>query len=570
MSRVYEAAETVRFAEGEREPATPAREGDSPTATRVRPDRWPYRVAVAVLLVGLLVSGALVWVSRTQYINNERRLLDLRARDVGSVLAVGLPNLQTPLASAAALADATNGDLRKFRAFVAPYVGPQPDHRFVSISLWRLSATERGPVAVVGVAPILGASASASATRAFFSHVAGTAKLTVIGLWPPRLSRLGYAFATSEPTSRFAAYGESILPANRRSRLEGNSAFSDLDYAIYLGKSENAPDLLVTSLAHPRIRGRQAKLTVPFGDTYLTLVVAPRQALAGTLPQRLPWIIAIVGTLLAIGAAGLTFRLIQRRGAAEQLAGRLELAVDENQQLYDEQRTIAQTLQHALLPEEMPRIRGGEASAQYAPGERGVDIGGDWYDVIPLDDRRLLVVVGDVSGRGLRAAATMASLRYAIHAYAAQDDPPATILAKLSNILSVADSGQIATVLCALIDVDSRLVAVASAGHLPPLLISDHSSEYIECEVGVPIGVQNDAPYAVKTVAAPPAATLVAFTDGLVERRNESLDSGLRRLQEAAAGEHAGLPELLTRIVTQLRRAPSEDDMAIVGFRWTD
>ena len=167
-------------------------------------------------------------------------------------------------------------------------------------------------------------------------------------------------------------------------------------------------------------------------------------------------------------------------------------------------------------------------------------------------------------------AATMASLRYAIHAYAAQDDPPATILAKLSNILSVADSGQIATVLCALIDVDSRLVAVASAGHLPPLLISDHSSEYIECEVGVPIGVQNDAPYAVKTVAAPPAATLVAFTDGLVERRNESLDSGLRRLQEAAAGEHAGLPELLTRIVTQLRRAPSEDDMAIVGFRWTD
>jgi serine phosphatase RsbU (regulator of sigma subunit) len=323
-------------------------------------------------------------------------------------------------------------------------------------------------------------------------------------------------------------------------------------------------------VTHPPIRGRQAKFTVPFGDTYLTLVIAPREALAGALPRQLPWITAVVGALLALGAAGLTVRLIERRTAAEQLADRLELAVDENQLLYAEQRTIAQTLQHALLPDDLPRIQGGEASARYEPGERGVEIGGDWYDVIPLDGRRLLIVVGDVSGRGLRAAATMASLRYAIHAYAAQGDPPATILTRLSKILSVADTGQLATVLCALVDVESRRVTVASAGHLPPLLIDGHSSEYIESEVGVPIGVQDGASYVSRTVAAPPSATLVAFTDGLVERRNESLDSGLRRVRAAASSEQLELPELLARIVTELRYAPSEDDMAIVGFRWTE
>ena len=115
----------------------------------------------------------------------------------------------------------------------------------------------------------------------------------------------------------------------------------------------------------------------------------------------------------------------------------LERIAEENRRLYSEQRTIAQTLQHALLPEALPKIQGVETGARYEAGVEGVDIGGDWYDLIALDDHRLLLVVGDVSGRGVRAAATMASLRYAIHAYAAQNDPPATILTKLSKLVNV-------------------------------------------------------------------------------------------------------------------------------------
>ncbi len=452
--------------------------------------------------------------------------------------------------------------------FVAPYVGTAAGDQFVSVSLWRIGATQRGPIAVVGTPPAL--SAASPEAHTLFGRAAHTPKLSVIGLLQSARPRLGYAFTTPESTSRFAAYGERTLPANRRSRLQSNSAFSDLDYAIYLGRPQRPRDLLVTSVRHPPIRGRQAKERVPFGNTVLTLVVAPREALAGTFPQRLPWIIVIVGVVLTLGAAAMTVRLIQRRRAAEDLAGRLERAVGENQRLYAEQRDIAQTLQHALLPDELPQIGGAEASARFEPGDQGVEIGGDWYDVIPLAERRLLVVVGDVTGRGLRAAATMASLRYAIHAYAAQSDSPATILTNLSKLLSVTASGQLATVLCVLVDVDARLLTITSAGHLPPLLISGDHGEYIESEIGLPVGVEAGATYTSTTVAAPPAATFIAFTDGLVERRGESLDRGLARLRDAATGNHAGLPELLSKLVTQLHHGRAEDDTAIVGLRWSD
>ena len=183
----------------------------------------------------------------------------------------------------------------------------------------------------------------------------------------------------------------------------------------------------------------------------------------------------------------------------------------------------------------MPKIHGVEASARYETGVKGVDVGGDWYDLIALDDRRLLLVVGDVSGRGLRAAATMAALRFAIHAYAAQNDPPDAILTKLSKLVNVRRSGQLATILCALVDVEAHRLTVTSAGHLPPLLISNGTGTFVQSEVGVPIGVRSGAKYTSTSIDTPPAATLLAFTDGLVERRGESIDAGLARLQRAAS-----------------------------------
>jgi serine phosphatase RsbU (regulator of sigma subunit) len=520
---------------------------------------------LATLAIGLAVTGTLALLSHAQYTRNEKRLLKLRVGDAAALLAVAVPGVQTPLASAAELADATGGDVQKFKRFIASYVGTSQGKQFASVSLWRLAAPQRGPVAVVGIAPALGRSAAA----AFFAQVVKRPELNVIGMLQSPTPRIGYAYATPGLHTGFVAYGETLLPANRRSRLQSTNQFAGLDYAIYLGAGERTQNLLVSSVAHPPLTGNTAAETIPFGTSAFTLAMSSRASLAGALPQALPWIIAIAGALLALAGAGVTFRLAQRRRDAERLATRLELTATENQQLYAEQRSIAQTLQHALLPDRLPQFPGVETSARYEAGEHGVDIGGDWYDVIDLEDGRLLLVVGDVSGRGLRAATTMALLRYAIHAYAAQQDDPAEILTKLSKLVSVADSGQLATILCALVDVGRRQISVTSAGHLPPLLLRNGDGHFVESDIGLPIGVDAGASYTSTTISAPPESTFVAFTDGLVEHRGEDLDQSLARLRQAATGRHGPLSELLRTLVTELQSGPAVDDIAIVGLRWT-
>jgi serine phosphatase RsbU (regulator of sigma subunit) len=555
----------------EAEPASGAEAAQHGGDAQARPrtgEAWPYWVAVAACVVGLIATGVLVWISASTYTSNENRLLSLRARDAGTLLTGALPTVQIPLASAAALADATDGDVAKFRSFIAPSVGPRGKGQFVSVSLWRLGAGAPKQLAIVGVAPVL-ASSPARLTN-FVAHAREGGKLRVMGLLDSPHPRLGYTFASPGLTGRYVAYAESALPANRQSRFQSSSSFADLDYALYLGRERTTANLLVTDLNTLPIGGRHASVSIPFGDTVLTFVVTPRRPLAGSFAQRLPWLVAIVGLLLSLGAAALTARLIDRRRHAERLARSLELIADENRRLYAEQRTIAQTLQHALLPERLPKVSGIETSARYETGDKGADIGGDWYDLIALDDRRLLLVVGDVSGHGVRAAATMASLRFAIHAYAAQNDPPDAILSKLSKLVNVGRSGQLATILCALVDVEAHRLTVTSAGHLPPLLISEGTGTFVQSEVGVPIGVRGSARYASTSIDTPPAATLLAFTDGLVERRGESIDAGLARLQRAASSNHVELDELVGRVVEELRRGGGDDDTAIAALRWLD
>lgn len=530
-----------------------------PKIAREGSARWPFWLPLGTLLIGLLLTALLALGAAAQFRSNENRLLRLRVRDAGSLLTAALPDLQSSLAAAAELAGATDGDVQKFRRNVAPLVGVGAGHQFVSVSLWRRSPAPRGPLTVVGVTPKL----DAQSAGAFFAAAAQSRRLGVIGLLQPPDPRLGFVFASPASTNGFLAYGETALPLNRRSRLESSSAFADLDYAIYLGASQRPGNLLVTSVSHLPLSGRRAAVTVPFGTNELTLVMSPREPLAGTLAQRLPWIIAIGGLLVSLGFSTIAGRLAIRRRHAELLAG-------ENRRLYAEQHNIAQTLQHALLPDKLPEIRGMQADARYEPGEQGVDVGGDWYDLIELDDRRVLLVVGDVSGRGLRAATTMAALRYAIRGYAAQDDPPATILSKLSNLISVRDDGQMATVLCACLDLRRREISLASAGHLPALLLSDGQSEYLDVPVGLPVGVQANAAYEPRTITMPKQATLLAFTDGLVETRSDkSIDDGLERLRSMALSDESDLSELLRGLVRRLRQGPFADDIAILGVRWT-
>jgi serine phosphatase RsbU (regulator of sigma subunit) len=275
-----------------------------------------------------------------------------------------------------------------------------------------------------------------------------------------------------------------------------------------------------------------------------------------------------VGLLATLVAALVTDRLQRRRQRAEQLAGMLDRVAAENRRMYTEQRGIAQTLQHALLPERLPDLRGLRAGARYVPAATGVDIGGDWYDLVAVDDRRVLLVIGDVSGHGLRAATTMALLRHAVLAYVAQDHHPATVLTKLADFVTQSPHDYFATVLCALIDVDGHRLTLASAGHMAPLVVADGHAEFADLRAQAPIGVPRKGSYEETTMPVPRRAIVLAFTDGLVERRGEVIDVGLARLKRLATGRRQTVDDLLVRLAHDLTSEDHHDDTAMVGIQW--
>jgi serine phosphatase RsbU (regulator of sigma subunit) len=528
--------------------------------------RWrPARVALVVLAVGLAVTIALAIAAQALYNRNEDRLLRLRVRELGLVLSGALPSSETPLASAAALADATGGNAQKFRTFIA--ISAREGRQFASVSLWPLGQANPKPTVVVGTQPQL-ASKPAQA-RAVISKAARSSQLSVTGLLNSSHPSIGYAFATPGVAHGFAVYAENPLPKERRSRLEGSTGFADLNYALYLGHTQLRSQLLVYDIHHFPLTGRRASESVPFGDSAFTLVVTPNTSLGGTFFEDLPWLIGVLGILLALTAALMADRLAHRRRQAEQLAGVLDGIAEQNRKMYAEQRGIAQSLQHALLPEKLPELNGLRASARYVAATSGIDVGGDWYDVVEVDERTVLLVVGDVSGQGLRAATTMASLRYAALAYATSDPTPETILARLSNFANRQQHEYFATVLCCSIDVPDRRITLASAGHLAPLLIdAEREGEFVTLEAGVPIGVNREAPYESVSITASARSTLIAFTDGLVERRGETLDTGLARLQAAATSETMALDDLVAKLATEVASDSHPDDTAIVAIRW--
>ena len=527
--------------------------------------RWRLsRAAVLTLLAGLLITAGFAVAARVLYNHNETRLLRLRARELSLVLSTAVPSLQTPLASAAELANATGGSPAKFRAFVTPLVGT--GRAFTSASLWPAEASPPAPSVVVGTPPVL-ASQPAEARR-LFAQARQSGQLVLTNLLPGAVPRLGYAFAVPRPHGGYIAYAENPLPASGRSQLAESTGFGDLNYALYLGRSENAKARLVTNMTHFPITGRQASTVVPFGKGAFTLVVTPARSLGGSFFEDLPWLIALVGALISMAAAVMTERIVRRRADAERLAGVLDRVASENRQMYTQQRGIAQTLQHALLPEAFPVLDGLATSASYVPAASGIDVGGDWYDVVPTEDGGALVLIGDVSGHGLRAATTMASLRHAALAYAAEDTAPASVLSKLSNFVNSSSPDYFATMLCVRVDIAGHRVTIASAGHLPPLLIGDGEAKLLEFEPDMAIGVARNWEYHETEVSVPPRAILIAYTDGLVERRGELLDEGLERLRRTAASEPPQLDRLVANLARELPAAEHSDDTAIVGIQW--
>jgi anti-sigma regulatory factor (Ser/Thr protein kinase) len=228
-----------------------------------------------------------------------------------------------------------------------------------------------------------------------------------------------------------------------------------------------------------------------------------------------------------------------------------------------------EAFQRNLLPDRLPHSPGCELAARYLPGGRRAEVGGDWYDAIPLEDGRIGLVIGDVVGHGLEAAALMGRLRNALRAFAHEGHPPAAALAKLDRMVQALEPGRTATVVYIVIEEDISAVCYAIAGHPPPLMIEpDGGAHYLDEGRAVPIGVLPNPTYTEHSRELPAGATLLLYTDGLVERRDAGLDAGMERLRDAVKGAEADVEELCEQVVaTMVGDAAAGDDVAMLALR---
>ncbi|MFJ4709513.1 SpoIIE family protein phosphatase [Streptomyces anulatus] len=228
-------------------------------------------------------------------------------------------------------------------------------------------------------------------------------------------------------------------------------------------------------------------------------------------------------------------------------------------------RETAVTLQRSLLPQELEQPDDLRIAATYQPGGTDAAVGGDWYDVITLGAGRTALVIGDVMGRGVRAAAVMGQLRTAVRAYARLDLPPHEVIQLLDVLAAEIDASQIATCVYAVHDPNEGHLVYASAGHLPILVCDEDGTVHRAADpTGPPLGTGGWV-HTSGTIALPPGSTAVLYTDGLVERRSEDIDEGVASLARALSGAKGSPQVVCDRLIRSLGvTAEHDDDVAVL------
>ncbi|MFI8324507.1 SpoIIE family protein phosphatase [Streptomyces sp. NPDC085529] len=276
-----------------------------------------------------------------------------------------------------------------------------------------------------------------------------------------------------------------------------------------------------------------------------------------------------------IGALGLLYS--DKRGFSEDertLLVALGSSIAQSLQramLYEQEHDLAEGLQQAMLPRRITEVPGAQIAVRYRSARLGRDVGGDWYDVIPLPGGRVGAVIGDVQGHDTHAAAVMGQLRIVLRAYAAEGHTPATVMARASVFLHELDTERFATCTYAEADPGTGVVQVVRAGHVDPLVReADGTCRRVPVEGGLPLGLSAEfgrLDYPVTTLELDPGQTLMLFTDGLVEKPGADLDEGLEWLSSLVRHGPTDLQELADHLCDVVADRGGEDDVAILLLR---
>ncbi len=321
----------------------------------------------------------------------------------------------------------------------------------------------------------------------------------------------------------------------------------------------------VSEPVHGLLASGTATSLTPDGDAFATLApTGAHQLLA--IPLREPDRQLPSGLLLLAARRTGTFDAADL-SLLELAADRIAIAISHAQR-FEQQRDMVQTLQHSLLPDRLPDHPDLELAARYLPEESGTRVGGDWYDAVALDDHRIALMIGDVVGHGLPAATRMGELRTALRAYTVEGHEPGRALQRLERLVQATIEPQmVATVLLAVLDLHTRSITLARAGHPPPLVRGrDGTVRALDSGSTLPLGISADQTVSDFTYALADGETILLYTDGLIERRTEPLDAGINRLMMALGGGPGTPQATCDRVLERLIGSqPPSDDVAILA-----
>ncbi|MER7579857.1 SpoIIE family protein phosphatase [Kitasatospora sp. NPDC097691] len=251
----------------------------------------------------------------------------------------------------------------------------------------------------------------------------------------------------------------------------------------------------------------------------------------------------------------------------KELAVRAALSLD-NARLHRAEARVATTLQRSMIPTRPPQIPGVQIAHRYLPGDPKAEVGGDWFDAIQLPGSRVALVVGDVMGHGIHSAAAMGRFRTAMQTLAALDLPPGQLLRHLDNLAHKLGDDHLATCLYAVYDPINRTCELASAGHVPPVLVHpDGTGELLEIPAGAPIGV-GGVPFVAKTIDVSDGSMLVLCTDGLVEVRGGDIGAGLAALCGNLIDPQQSPEQACDEVLRRLHTDDRKDDVALLVARF--
>jgi serine phosphatase RsbU (regulator of sigma subunit) len=516
-------------------------------------------------LIGVVVFGGLAVLSRVVADENEERLLVQQTDQASAALTISIGQVRSPLEGAARAAAATGGDPAVFERIVTPLMDGDAGYR--SIVLYDLEDS----TVVDRIGPttrLAGTGGSADVDRSTTMLEAARSEPFVVVNLLDQERTLGFATGDDPGASRYVVYAERTLSPDPNVRRRNDEPFANLEYALYLGGQEDAADLLGSSVRDLPLDGRRATLTLPYGDQEILLVTTPIGRLGGPLAAHLWWIVLAVGGLGTALTVGLLRSLNRSRGRAVRLA-------DENARKHREQRDIAETLQLSLLPQRLTPPPGVTLASRYWPAGSASLIGGDFYDAFRIDGQRWGIVIGDVCGKGIDAAALTGLVRHTIRATSRTTDSPAAVLHEVHAAVAEQEPATFCTV-CFITysphgadPAAGGTLTVALGGHPAPLLGRAGTVREVG-RSGTILGMVEPT-IVDESLEVGPGDTLVLYTDGLTDAPDEQAVP-LQEVEDLMCdGVDRDVEQLADAIrVCKRRRRPSgsSDDTAVLVLRF--